>query len=432
MPKEKTKLKQIESSDEDFLEIETIPSISKKFVKSTALFNSRNYKTLNMANPNVTVQTELGSINLNVSGASASISDSEFRLLISTIPSWEPGNNLAHFITSVERIFKHLENKLTPTLLFVLNNTVRLKIQGEANNFLSCVNAESWKDIKAHLLQRYGDQRDEQVLAHTLRTCVQYHNQTYKEFYVKIIESLHALIEHLQITLADPNLLAYKTYEYTNLANQVFLNGIKEPYRFYLSNKNHTTLEQNLNACHTFDNQKEQNNYYDFLRNQHKGISYQKPLNKNNFSTQLSKPQIPRQNQQTFTPKPFSGPINTPINTSNKFPTAKQVFGTNNANKNPWVQSKPASNQFKPTPMSIQSRATSFRPQHQNHFRNHSNMPPNFISEELFNSNPPTEESHFEPEYTDYYLENNDEHEFEEPEDTQENFQELASEFHPQ
>lgn len=215
-------------------------------------------------------------------------------------------------------------------------------------------------------------------------------------------------------------MLAFKTYEYTNLANQVFLNGIKEPYRFYLSNKNHTTLEQNLNACHMYDNQKEQNNYYDFLRNQHKGTSYQKPLNKNNFPTQLSRPQISHQHQRTFTPKPFSGPINT----NKKFPTAKK-FLVITQTKIPWFKESPHL-------MSIQSRTTTFRPQHQNHFRNYSNRPPNFISEELFNSNPPTEEPHFDPEYTDDYTEITDQYELEEPEDAHENFQEAASGNHPQ
>lgn len=401
-----------------------------------------------MSNPAVSVphpQNSLPAINL--------ITESEFRLLISTIPSWEPGNNLAHFITSVERLIEHLKQRLSPTLSFVLNNTIRLKIQGEANNFLSCVNAETWDEIKSHLLQRYGDQRDEHVLAHILRTCVQFNSESHREFYVKIIEALHALIEHLQITVSDKNLVAFKTYDYNKLANQVFLSGIKEPYRTYLMHKNYATLEQNLNACYTYDNHREQNNYYDFLRNQNKTNNtkpFQKQMpQKNNFYPQFSnktqqQPLQPQtfqnsfnkfkqlsQPQHTFTPKPFAGCINKTLPRHNQFPTSKEVFGNTPKPKSPWIPGKPTSNQFKPTPMSIQSRTPTNNYQQRQPFFNQ-NRKPDFMVEELFHNEVDLRETNHaeEPQY-EYFEEQTNECYYPEFDDTyeeSENFPVTASE----
>lgn len=379
---------------------------------------------------------------LNMNTPSAHISENEFRIVTQTLCEWQPGNNLAHFIAEVDELINYCEGKLSPSLQFALNKIIRSKIRGEAGDFLSCVNADGWDRIKTHLLQRYGDQRDEKILSHNLRTCVQLNYETHNQFYSKIIKTLHELIQHIQITISDKNLAEYKIYEYNQTAKDVFLSGVKEPYRSYLRYQNFTTLEQNLNACNTYDNQAQQFGYYDYLRNQGRIGQKQNakpmaPQTKNqfipNFSNQNqvlrnhTQPSFSKPFEQQATPRPFLGSINKPL-PKTPLHTNRQVFGTHNKPKNPWQTGKPTSNQIRssqppPTPMSTTSRNT-FRSnwtQHQKPFQTE-----RMIVEELFNAE------------NEYYSEENQHEEEEQFYDQQyveeieqlenENFQDQASE----
>lgn len=129
---------------------------------------------------------------------------------------------------------------------------------------------------------------------------------------------------------------------------------------------------------------------------------------------------MPVQNSfNRFTPRTF-GNINQPIPQRPTFPTNAQVFGQ---------QSKPntPSNNFKPTPMSIQT-ATTNRPQTRQF--PHPYQKSNFISKELHNAEINAETSELEAEYSFDEAQTNGEEFYDENYSNyhDENFQAIASE----
>ncbi|KAF5278007.1 hypothetical protein FQA39_LY18423 [Lamprigera yunnana] len=167
--------------------------------------------------------------------------------------------------------------------------------------------------------------------------------------------------------------------------------------------------EECLNKCRLYDNRKQEEQYYDYVRGplkkpqpmQHQSFkthySFQKSPQtfstpqkphqpfynaqrpQNSFNTQNTRPNFYSQfNNQ---PKPFSGSINKPINQSFRNFTNKQVFG----NPKPIIPQS----QYKPTPMSEISTFTNnkIKPP-QNFDQSSSNPRRNFISEELNNVEP--------------------------------------------
>lgn len=314
----------------------------------------------------------------------------ELQLLIHAIPEYRPGDNLSIFINEVDNLTKHLQGRLTPDLAYVVGFSIRSKIKGDARDFLAYQNATEWPEIRNALLRKYGDQRSEELLVSSLRQCVQSRNENYTDYYTRILQNFNALIQYISLHSQDPNLLAYKKFEYNQLSLKTFQIGILEPYRSYLSNFDLLSIEECLDKCRFYDNRKQEWDYCEFIRRTqdiHKKSSktpsqthtptqfqnHTRSLN-SNLQTQFRPTQQPSGNQP-LQPRPFQGPINKPLNQQNKFFNNRQVFGPT---------SKPAStftNLQKPTPMSIQSRVHT----QQMPSRHFTQNKPQVISEELFN-----------------------------------------------
>lgn len=329
----------------------------------------------------------------------------EIQLLMNAIPEYHPGQNLSIFINEVDNLLRHLQNRLSPDLVYVVGFNIRSKIKGEARDFIAYQNATDWPEIRAALLQKYGDQRSEELLESALRHCVQLKKESYMDYYSRLLKAFNDLVQHITLNINDANYLHFKKIEYEKLALKTFQIGIIEPYRSYLSNFTLTTIEECLNKCTFFDNRKQEWEYCEFLRKSNDPNN--KPHNfstKPHFSNQPPRtypntqvrPSFQPQNstnnfrnpnfitnnnsfQRNFPPKQFSGDINKPLPQSNRLPTNRQVFGT-----------KPASNfsrlQNRDTPMSVQSRFSAQQKPHSSFQR------PPVIVEELYNI-----ETHDEP-----------------------------------
>lgn len=332
---------------------------------------------------------------------------SELNMLLNAIPEYFPGNNLSIFITEVDSLINHLRGRLSTDLTYVVDFAIRNKIKGDARDFVAYQNAIAWDDIKTALLNKYGDQRSEELLEAALRQCIQYRNETYLDFYSRVLRTHNELMQHITLHNRDPNLVQFKKFEYNKLALKSFQIGLLEPYRTYISNFELHTLEECLNKCKFYDNRKQEWEYCEYIRRSN--TDSKKPLNKvtsqyrpqnsfvprsqsfQNFGNSYNAGQQPAANQQSFPSTPisnfnrannaqyqsnnqkrFEGDINRPLNQPNRLPTNKQVFGT-----------KPGSNiskmRYQPTPMSVQTRV------HSQQFRPNTSYRPQPIFEELHN-----------------------------------------------
>lgn len=171
----------------------------------------------------------------------------DVQLLLNSIPEFSPGQNLYIFINEIDNLISHLQGRLNPDLTNTLNFKIRSKIRGEARDFISFQNATYWTSIRRALLQKYGDQRNEDLLISALSQTVQKKNENYLDFYSRITKNLNYLLQHLILNIQDQNYLLYKRHDVEKLALKTFQIGLLEPYRSYLSNFECDSLEECIN-----------------------------------------------------------------------------------------------------------------------------------------------------------------------------------------
>ncbi|KAF5294016.1 hypothetical protein FQA39_LY13570 [Lamprigera yunnana] len=174
-------------------------------------------------------------------------------------------------------------------------------------------------EYRLALLQKYGDHRNEDLLASDLRRLTHSRNESYLDFYNKILKALNDLMQYVQLYVNDPNLRTYKKIEYEKLALKTFQLGILEPYRGFLIHFDLKNLEECLNKCQFFDNRKKEEQYYDYMREPIK-----RPQTKNNQFSRFSNPSTHYQKPISYTPcfesrsptqpRAFQRSINKPLN----------------------------------------------------------------------------------------------------------------------
>ena len=130
---------------------------------------------------------------------------SEIFLLVQALPEYHPGLNLSLFINEVDNLVNHLKDRLTVDLVYILNCSIRSKVKGEARDFLAYNNATDWPEIRKTLLQKYGDQRSEELLVSALSQCVQNRGETYLQYYSRLLESFNSLMQNIILNVSDSN-----------------------------------------------------------------------------------------------------------------------------------------------------------------------------------------------------------------------------------
>lgn len=326
--------------------------------------------------------------------AMANVSQIEMNMAKDMLPEYSGGSkNLAYFIKQVEMYIELLrkpeENCIFNRLLF---EQVKSKLTGEARDVLISSNCNRWSELKEELLQRFGDPRSEELLAHDLNTCFQTHNQSYEQYYEIIKHKLQILLEHISIRTPNRDIRISKENMYVQQALSTFKAGILEPYCSHLLNIPINSLEQALYECRKYDNEKAQITFMNFMRHKTKPNNlHKKPLITQNHRLQQTQPTF----NKTYSPLSNNFALNQPYSNPHHN-TARSAINTqarptpnfnNNSNQNLGQNSHIRRNSFsvqnKPTPMSISTRNTFRPPQSNNYFRQQSR--PTFISEELFN-----------------------------------------------
>lgn len=407
-------------------DLELLETLNSQNFRENLLRHNRfrpypNRETLNEMNPN--------SSNTNLP---QTMSRQDIQLLLNSIPEFSPGRNLSIFINEVDNLCAHLQGRLTPDLQFCLNFSIRSKILNEARDFIAFQNATEWSTIRRALLQRYGDQRNEDLLVTAITQCVQRRNENYLDYYCRISKNFSDLLQHLSLNIQDQALLTYKKFEAEKLSLKTFQIGLLEPYRSYISNFELNSLEECINKCKFYDNRKQEWEYSEFLRKSQENknkppFPYEFKQTKNYNTQPILRQQFPNNNQFSKVRnanlnqnhRNIVFPQNTnPVN--QKYFTNQEVFGT-----------KPGSSMYKrnqePTPMSISTRNTKPVPM------SISTRNSRFPQKQIFNvqsSNPETaidqDIEYFDPEYFEEI--NNFPEEYEENYESDENFQQAPLE----
>ena len=373
----------------------------------------------------------------------ANISTTDISELLKTLPYFEPNENLPLFITKVEKVLETLKLfSLTSFQQVLITQIILSKIKGQAATNIFLENTSEWTHIKAALIKYYGDHRNENLLNSNLRQTKQTPNETPLLFYHKILEAQNALIQYAQLHLSNDGILAYEIQKIKDASLEQFKVGIREPYRSLLSYVPPSNIEEALLKCHEYDNNQTAirqlhmtpqklpaqnmpqklptfNAFRQTVPPQQQQFTARNVFNPIPFNYNTNMPFTPLQNPSNrFTPRPF-GNINQPAPQRQIFPTNAQVFGQ---------QSKPStsSNNFKPTPMSIQT-ATTNRPQTRQF--PHPYQKSNFISKELHNAEINAEMPEQEAEYFSDEVHTNEEEFYDEnyPDYQDQNFQMTAS-----
>lgn len=258
-----------------------------------------------------------------------------------------------------------------------LMSSILAKIKGEAAvNIASCTISD-WASLKKALLNTYQDKRDCFTLNIEM-TELKQNNENAFEFFNRVQEILNLQVSYLTNQLEATNakvLIAYfQTY-----AVRILLRGLKDPLGHLLRTKNPQDLNSALNMLtNEFQLESKQ-------RHQNFNIKQkQLPINQN---INNRSPFVKNNPQLIYRPLP-SNNFNKPPQIQNQF-VRQNVFKPNtNHNFTP--------KQPTPTPMSI-STNQSFRPKpgpsgynnrpHQPHFfQRQPNRAPDFIVEELHNT----------------------------------------------
>ncbi|KAI4491924.1 hypothetical protein M0804_003316 [Polistes exclamans] len=224
------------------------------------------------------------------------------------------------------------------------------KIRGEALDLIVSNSPENWAACKTLLINKYSDASSEELLFSKFNTCYQLPNQSYESYADEIKKRLNKLKEHVRLNIQDAQLFIMKFTFYENVAKNVFISDIREPYHTHLTHFKLGDIEACLAKCRSLESYEQQAAFLNFTK------------------------------QREIKPKP-------------------NVFGTNN---------QPGQQNYRPTPMSVGAGNTSglkgnligrsnnlptsnnniarpnnFVPKGSDFFRN--TGPSNFISEELYN-----------------------------------------------
>lgn len=270
---------------------------------------------------------------------------------LSIIPEFDGNPNLLNeFITSSELLISHFYDAENAGSFqnILLVKSVKNKIIGEAANNIASYSISSWQDLKEALLASYEDKRDHYSLI--LELCAMKQNNLKPlDFLNKIQNNLNLQTSYVKLHFAEDesNILIAHSQK---LALRVLLKNLNNPLGDYLSTRNPSSLNEALNILTN-----------DFNINENKLTTFTKPKPFMAQNNQFQKKNFPLKNE----PNVFKSDKNfvpaykpTPMSTSTK-------------------NTQPSRNKFQPR---------NNYPSNRNYFVNQSNQKPNWVSEELYNT----------------------------------------------
>ena len=346
---------------------------------------------------------------------------------IKYLPSFS-GNkcSLYDFLNNVDEILDIVKDAEGSPYYNAWLRAIRNKIVDQANDVLNTYGTSlSWAEIRCNLISHYSDKRSETSLIMDLHSLRQ--NESLETFYSQVIDILTHLTNLSSIHDKNcPEIRKAKSELYNKLCLNVFLAGLRDPIGQVVRSRNPTNIKEAFDFC-----LREQNIYY--TRNQLYGNSkFSKPFQntpKNNYVKNMSPQQ--RNSSETYhnnqTPN-FKPPINM-NNNNQKFNVPQQnafnnprfnVPQNNTPNFGQNSQKLPYQQRFSNNANFNQSQRFKFNGQtpmevdKSGSFNNRYNKPnpfqpsgskPNYVFEELRNSETYQNLDSYEPNYENIYEE---------------------------
>lgn len=312
------------------------------------------------------------------------------------VPEFDGNPNKLHrFVKASESLLLHYfdvnnPNNFQNTLLI---NGILNKLQGKAEEVVAIHGAtNSWEEIKNSLILNFGDQRDENCLNQDLVNLRQRPGESPQKFHEKVLTLLNTICNYIDLKCEETERKAKREF-FTKQALKTFLAGLRDPLGPMIRAMRPNSLAQALQFIIEEDNIKHYqspNNFQNLRKPNPQNFSTHQQFYRSQNRPILTQQQyIHPQNSQTnsqnnsnFKYQQFpSVPINLQRNPNfvpQRFPTNSQVFKRSQNYQ-----------QNKPTPMSISSSLNS-KQRTQRNFQNTSfqntSQKPDFISEELFNT----------------------------------------------
>lgn len=228
--------------------------------------------------------------------------------------------NLDYFLVQCETFLRNFQrapesanSAMTNTFLF---HVVKSKIRGNAQSVLDVETNLSFTKLKEKLIRKYGDARDEHILAREISNCSQQHNEDFQMYHERLNHLLIKYICTLKLNYETP-VLEMKLREAEEKTLSVFRVGVLPPYREYLRYMQLADLSHALRACRNYDNERAYETYMDVVRSGPKFIplaprshfyqppafgvrnnSFENPRNFVNPPTRQPRPQLWSSNNQ--------------------------------------------------------------------------------------------------------------------------------------
>lgn len=306
----------------------------------------------------------------------------------------EPAN-VGNFINSCNLIMNQFYNANDPNLYLnhFLLNFIQSKLTGQARAIISTKNITDWNSLKTAITENFTDQRDDTSLLSELLSLKQRANEDALSFSnrCRYIEQL--LISNLSCNEQNANTRVLKATIYSQQTLKAFLGGLRNPLGMVVR----STKPQNIESALKFIISEENYEYRDGMFSKNKNSS------NNNSNKPTPRPFYERPHVPQFQPVQFQKPFPTyspprpfPFRSDiPRYPHARfqqQQFQRPNFQRpmnNP--NNNFRNNNTYPQPMetqTIRSRSTrNMNPQrNNNHFHNPNPRRPDFIAEELHNT----------------------------------------------
>lgn len=320
---------------------------------------------------------------------------------IKSLPTFSGNPRLLYdFINNVEEILEIIAPTNNTPLFKLWLRAIRNKITDDANEVLDTYGTPlDWNLIKNNLISHYSDKRNETSLIKDLHSLKQY--DTIELFYSKVLELLSLLQNQINIHEHNLQIRESKSLLFREMCLNVFLSGLKEPIGSVVRARAPKDIKEALEYCIN-----EQNIHYarrEFIK---KPISVQRPNNSVKIPQFLQTPQFVQsphfiQPPKIVQPSQFSQFPYKSIPTMPRMQNSQPVQKQFTAGQYP-KQYKPTP----PTPMDVdvysglskmQNAQKNVTPKTQQSIQfhqqqpSHSRAPPQFIFEELTNTEVPPE-----------------------------------------
>ena len=236
--------------------------------------------------------------------------------IIKQIPDYDGDTSSLHrWIINVDSVIQSFTD-LNVQILPVWVNIIRSKIVGEADRALIATCAgPSWAEIKAKLIENFGDNRNLQTIMANIRMSMK--NKSLQTYYLEANKLVADLSQNISLDPENQGHVPHIMRVVTHLVTAAFIDGMRNDYRQFVMARNPTSLVEANKAAVEWELASVRKSLSDAPKNfNNNKFPNSKPFNQKTVpSTSFQKP--PNQNFQKNL-LPFSQNVPTKFSNQNQ------------------------------------------------------------------------------------------------------------------